>query len=88
MEETVYSINVENIEGYDDYIKDFEEQAKDYCKSSGASMLQSVFSEFTVDIQCSVFLDSEQTKAGYPIEFLFSIEVNDGRMTVSYLGFN
>lgn len=86
--EKVYSINVENIEGYDDYIKDFEEQAQGYCKSSAASILQSVFNEFTSDIQGSVFLDSEQTKRGFPIEFLFGIDITDGKLTVSYLGFN
>lgn len=89
MEEAkVYHLNVEEIEGFDDYIKDFEEQAEDFCKSSATSMAQSVFSEFTEDTQCGVFLDSEQTKAGYPIEFLFGIVVDDGKLMVSYYGFN
>ncbi len=40
----VYSIeNVEEIIGYDEYIKDFEEQAADFCKTSGTRILQSVF---------------------------------------------
>lgn len=59
----VYSIeNVEEIIGYDEYIKDFEEQAADFCKTSGTRILQSVFSEFTADMECSVYLDYEQTK--------------------------
>ncbi|EHI99096.1 hypothetical protein CDLVIII_2452 [Clostridium sp. DL-VIII] len=85
----VYSIeNVEEIIGYDEYIKDFEEQASEYCKASGARILQSVFSEFTADTICSVYLDYGQTKAEYPIRFEFNINVEDGQVRVSYIGFS
>ncbi|MEY7999151.1 hypothetical protein AB8U03_02885 [Clostridium sp. Mt-5] len=85
----VYSIkNVEEIIGYDEYIKDFEEQAAEYCKTSGARILQSVFSEFTADMECSVYLDYEQTKAEYPIRFEFNINVENGQVIVAYLGFS
>ena len=85
----VYSIeNVEEIIGYDEYIKDFEEQAAEFCKTAGIRILQSVFSEFTADMECSVYLDYEQTKVGYPIRFEFNINVEDGQVRVSYLGFS
>ncbi|AND85537.1 hypothetical protein GTH52_01195 [Clostridium tyrobutyricum] len=85
----VYSIeNVEEIIGYDEYIKDFEEQAADFCKTSGTRILQSVFSEFTADMECSVYLDYEQTKVGYPIRFEFNINVEEGQVLVSYIGFS
>lgn len=85
----MYSIeNVEEIIGYDEYIKDFEEQAADFCKSSGTRLLQSVFSEFTADMICSVYLDYGQTKPEYPIRFEFNINVEDGQVIVSYLGFS
>lgn len=85
----MYSIeNIEEIIRYDEYIKDFEEQPMDFCKSSGARILQSVFSEFTADMICSVYLDSEQTKVEYPIRFEFNINVEDGQVLVYYLGFS
>jgi N-methylhydantoinase B/oxoprolinase/acetone carboxylase alpha subunit len=85
----VYSIeNVEEIVGYDEYIKDFEEQAAEYCKTSGTRLLQSVFSEFTADMECSVYLDYEQTKAEYPIRFEFNINVENGQIIVAYRGFS
>lgn len=83
----VYSIeNVEEIIGYDEYVKDFEEQAAEYCKTSGVRILQSVFSEFTADMECSVYLDYEQTKAEYPIRFEFNINVENGQIIVAYRG--
>ncbi|SHK42222.1 hypothetical protein SAMN02745163_03768 [Clostridium cavendishii DSM 21758] len=87
----MYSIeNIEEIIGYDEYIKDFEdeEQAVDFCKSSGTRILQSVFSEFTADMICSVYLDYGQTKAEYPIRFEFNINIEDGQVIVSYIGFS
>lgn len=85
----VYSIeNVEEIVGYDEYIKDFEEQAADFCKTSGTRILQSVFSEFTADMECSVYLDHEQTRAEYPIRFEFDINVENGQVIVAYRGFS
>ncbi|HIG0358614.1 TPA: hypothetical protein ACX96Z_000170 [Clostridium sporogenes] len=87
--EEVYSIkNVEEIVGYDEYIKDFEEQAADFCKTSGTRILQSVFSEFTADMECSVYLDYEQTKAKCPIRFEFNINVENGQIIVAYRGFS
>lgn len=85
----VYSIeNVEEIVGYDEYIKDFEEQAAEYCKTSGTRLLQSVFWKFTADMECSVYLDYEQTKVEYPIRFEFNINVENGQIIVAYRGFS
>lgn len=40
----IYSIeNIEEIIDYDEYFKDFEEQAAEFCKTSGTRILQSVF---------------------------------------------
>lgn len=88
MQEVCSIENVEEIIGYDEYIKDFQEQAAEFCKTSGNRLLQSVFLEFTVDMECSVYLDYEQTRVGYPIRFEFNINVEEGQVLVSYIGFN
>lgn len=81
--------NVEDVIGYDEYIKDFREQAAEYCKSSGESMLQSVLSEYNTDTEYGVFLDGEQTKRGYSIQFEFHVSAafNNQQPRVTYYGF-
>jgi hypothetical protein len=81
--------NVEDIIGYDEYIKDFQEQAADYCKSDAESMVQSVLAEYDTDTEYGVFLDGEQTKRGHSIEFEFHVSVAYGKQQprVTYYGF-
>lgn len=78
---------MDEIIGYDEYEKDFEEQATEPCKSAAESMALSVFEEFTADMQCFVYLDGEQTRSHHPVRFTFDIAITDGEPLVSYAGF-
>lgn len=78
--------NVDEILGYGDYQKDFEELAAELCKPAAESMALSVFQEFTADMECCVYLDGEQTKSRQPIRFLFDIAAEDGAVSVHYAG--
>ncbi|HAT4214933.1 hypothetical protein P5F33_09770 [Clostridium perfringens] len=88
MSEKLYSIqSLDEIVNGDNYIKDFEEVAQEYCHCSAEGMALSVFREFSADMECSVYLDSKQTKGNYrSYEFKFSIDENDGELVVSYTG--
>lgn len=71
----------------DNYIKDFEEVAQEYCHCAAENMALSVFREFSADMMCSVYLDSKQVKGNQrSYEFKFSIVENDGELIVSYIG--
>lgn len=84
----IYAIgSSDEIMDFDDYLKDFEEIAQPYCTPDAERMALSVFQEFTADMVCSVYLDSEQTKTCRPYRFTFDIAIADGKPLVSYAGF-
>lgn len=73
----------------DEYIKDFQTLAQEYCHSSAEQMALSVFREFTADTVCSVYLDSEQVKGNRrDYEFIFDIAINENRPIVRYTGYH
>lgn len=85
--EKIYCIrNFRNIIGYDDYVRDFKEQAIDYYKESAIGMLENIFSDFTMTDSHTVYLSPEMTKCGQPLEFLFEVDDLEGDLRVCYCG--
>ena len=81
--------NVEDIIGYDEYLKDFKEHAADFCKGDGESMLRSVLAEYDTETEYGVYLDGEQTKRGCSIAFEFHVSAayHNQQPRVTYYGF-
>lgn len=72
--------------GYDDYLKDFEEQAlPDFVKEAESLLLEAMDEPEPANIE--VHLEEEKTKVRKNLKFVFFVGESDGEITYEYGSF-
>lgn len=85
MKVNVHDMEIE-IVGYDDYLKDFEEQAlPDFAKEAESLLLETLDESEAVNIE--VYLEEEKTKVRKNLKFVFFVGESDGEITYEYGSF-
>lgn len=85
MKVNVHDMEIEII-GYDDYLKDFEEQAlPDFAKEAESLLLETLDESEAVNIE--VYLEEEKTKVRKNLKFVFFIGETDGEFAYEYGSF-
>lgn len=85
MKVNVHDMEIE-IVGYDDYLKDFEEQAlPDFAKEAESLLLETLDESEASNIE--VYLEEEKTKVRKNLKFVFFIGETDGEFAYEYGSF-
>lgn len=85
MKVNVHDMEIEII-GYDDYLKDFEEQAlPDFAKEAESLLLETLDESEASNIE--VYLEEEKTKVRKNLKFVFFIGETDGEFAYEYGSF-
>ncbi len=81
-------VNMHDILGLDEYIKDFEEQVITDYKSFAISALENLLEGIDLDMGINMVINDEQTKSKRNLYFHFETSKDDGKTNVRYSGFN